>query len=120
MRRLFRGGRLGVKSRFIRPVLREAFVQKSFKYLHSGMDISDGLYEDSRKLTQHINRRFRPLQKLPKSLSCSGEEYEMLVSFSPRQRKTLNRIAKRTRTPFTVFAKVTRGPKKVHCKANHF
>ena len=88
MQRLFRGGKLGPSSRFIRPVLRKEFVQKSFRHLHSGMDISDGLYENSRKLTNLINRCFKPKKRLPSSLVCSGEEYEMLVSFSPKKRKT--------------------------------
>ena len=118
--RLFRTNKCAASSRFIRPVLREKFVSKAFRYLNSGMDISDGLYEDSKKLTGTINRRFKPLKKLSKSQVCSGEEYEMLVSVSVRKLKALKRVAKQTRTPLTVFAKVVRGKKTSYCKANHF
>lgn len=118
--RLFRGGHLSAGSRFFKPILRQKLVEKSYKHLHSGMDVSDGLFEDSRKLTAMIDRTFKPFKKLPKSVSCSGEEYEMLISFSPRKLKTVRRIAKQTRTPLTLFAKVARGSKKALCKANHF
>ncbi len=120
LQRLFRGGRLSSKSRFVRPVLRQKMVSKSYRHLHSGMDISDGLYEDSRKLTAMIDRSFKPCRKLSRSLTCSGEEYEMLLSFSPRKIKTLKRIAAQTRTPLTLFAKVGRASKKALCKSNHF
>lgn len=118
--RLFRSHKCSSNSRFIRPVLRQEFVSKAFRYINSGLDISDGLYEDSTKLTATIKRRFKPHKKLPKSVACSGEEYEMLVSVAPRKVKALKRVAKRTRTPLTVFAKVVRGKQRSYCKANHF
>lgn len=118
--RLFRTQKCARSSRFIRPVLREKFVAKAYRAINSGMDISDGLYEDSKKLTTTIRRSFSPIKKLPKSLVCSGEEYEMLVSVPVRKVRTLKRIAKQTRTPLTIFAKVVRGKKISYCKANHF
>jgi thiamine-monophosphate kinase len=120
LKKLFRGGQCSPSSRFIRPVLRQDFISKAFSKLHAGMDISDGLYEDSKKLTAMINRSFKPLIKLDKSVYCSGEEYEMLVSFSPKHLKALKQIAKATKTPLTVFAKVCRTSKKAYCKSNHF
>lgn len=120
LNKLLRGGKVSSRSRFVKPTLRQEFIKKTTKHLHSGMDISDGLYEDSKKLTAMIDRRFKPRKRLCKALTCSGEEYEMLVSFSPRKLKAIQRMAQRTRTPLTVFAKVVRGQKKSHCKANHF
>lgn len=118
--RLFRSGQCSSSSRFMRPVLRQEFITKAFKHLNSGMDISDGLYEDSKKLTATIGRRFKPNKKLSKEVVCSGEEYEMLISVSPRNIKALKRIAQQTRTPLTVFAQVVRGKQRSFCKANHF
>ena len=120
LKKLFRGGSCSSSSRFIRPQLRALFVSKAYRFLHSGMDISDGLYADARKLTGMIHRSFTPTIPLPKSIYCSGEEYEMLISFSPKNLKALKRIAKQTRTPLTVFAKVDKSQAKALCKANHF
>lgn len=120
LKKLFRGGRCNPNSRFMKPVLRGAFVSKAFRFIHSGMDISDGLYEDARKLTATINRSFKPTATLDKAVTCSGEEYEMLVSFPSKNLKALKRIAKATKTPFTVFGQVNRSSKRQRCQSNHF
>ena len=120
MTRLFNSHKCSPNSRFMRPVLRQKFVSKAFRSINSGMDVSDGLYEDSKKLTATIGRRFKPNKKLSRRVVCSGEEYEMLVSVTPRKLKALKRVAQQTRTPLTVFAQVVRGKQRSFCKANHF
>jgi thiamine-monophosphate kinase len=119
--RLLRGGTLGTHKRFITPSLRAAFVEKAAKYLNAGMDISDGLSKDLSRLLKasgalglHVTKR------LPKRVLCSGEEYEMLVTFDPRRRRIIERIAQKTRTPITILGKVTRGRYACRCKEHHF
>lgn len=120
LNRLMRLGRIAKQSRFKRPVLRAAFIKKARKHLNGGLDISDGLLEDSRKLTQSIGRSFMTRCPVSKAEGCSGEEYEMLVSFSPKERKAVTRIAAQTRTPLAIFGKVKRCKKQKICRSNHF
>ena len=120
LRKLISGQKLSKNSRFVRPVLRQNFITKSARLLNAGMDISDGLFEDARKMTSAKNLSFTPFIYVSKEQGCSGEEYEMLVSFSPRVRKALYRRAQQTRTPLTPFATIKRGKKNRFCKANHF
>ncbi len=107
-------------SRFFSPVLRQAFIQKSASSLNCGMDISDGLFSDLNKLSLANTLGFSFKRHIPKSVGCSGEEYEMLIGFSLRQRKKLLRIAKSTRTKLTIFASAKRTHYKSKCKAHHF
>ena len=117
---LMRGGKARKSSRFIAPTLRAAFVKKARRFLSGGMDISDGLLEDSKKLTHTIRRSFRYDAKKVHRFGCSGEEYEMLVAFDRRHLKALKRIAVQTRTPLTVFGTIAKSQTVRRCKANHF
>lgn len=108
------------KSRFFNPVLRQSFIKKSAPSLHCGMDISDGLFSDLKKLSLANNLGFEFTQEISKRVGCSGEEYEMLVGFDARSRKKLIRLAQSTRTPLTIFAKAKRTNYKSKCKAHHF
>ena len=107
-------------SRFFKPVIRQRFIQKTRHYLSSGMDISDGLFADLTKLSKANRLGYKFIETIPKSIGCSGEEYEMLISFSPRQRKKMIRQATAQRCKLTVFASAQRKPYKSICKAHHF
>lgn len=120
LKQLFRTGKCASHSKFMRPILRQSFIKKAYRHLNGGLDISDGLFEDSKKLTAMINRHYEVHYKIPKQIACSGEEYEMLVSFPAKNLKALKRISQQTRTPLTVFATVKRASRKSLCKANHF
>ncbi|HIC44910.1 MAG TPA: thiamine-phosphate kinase [Sulfurimonas sp.] len=108
------------KSRFFCPVLRQDFISKTQSVLSSGMDISDGLFSDLAKLSKanHLGYSFK--KKIPKCIGCSGEEYEMLISFSPRHKKKMQRLAKASRLELNIFAKAQRTNYKSKCKAHHF
>lgn len=119
--KLLRGGHSGKNSRFLKPELKAAFVYKSAKHLHAGMDISDGLSKDlSRLLVSSGGLGLHVKKKLPKRLLCSGEEYEMLFTFDARKKKTIERIAKQTRTPITIVGTVQRKRFFCRCKEHHF
>ncbi len=120
LKRLMRGGRVSPRSRFLHPVLRTAFVARAARFLRVGMDISDGLFTDLRRLHETNRLGFRFFGPIPKDVGCSGEEYEMLVAFDPRQKERIERIARKTRTPLTIFAEAVRAPYRDPCRPHHF
>lgn len=120
LRYLLSGGKVHSRSRFVSPKPRRHFVARAVRFLRAGMDISDGLYSDMGKLSALNKKGFHFRTAIPKSKACSGEEYEMLVAFSPREQKAVKRIAKMTRTPLKVVAEVRRGKFINRCKAHHF
>lgn len=120
LRYLLSGGKIHSNSRFAAPTLRQAFVRKSRPYLRCGMDLSDGLFSDTEKLCSANRKGARFVRRIGKRCGCSGEEYEMLVAFSPRHRRSVMRIAALTRTPLHPFARVRRGKFTNRCKAHHF
>ena len=120
LRYLLSGGKIHARSKFVQFELRGAFIADATSVLSCGMDISDGLGSDLERL-HSLNRVGFQLKKgLDKKIFCSGEEYEMLVGFSPRYRKKLIRLAAKNRTPLTIFAKARRNSYKNCCKAHHF
>ncbi len=117
---LLRAGSAQKNSRFFKPTLRKGFINKAASSLHCGMDISDGLYADLSKLSKVNRLGFDFQHNISKEIGCSGEEYEMLIGFSPRVRKKLVRLAGSERCKLTVFAKARRQQYKSKCKAHHF
>lgn len=120
LRYLMAGGRVHTKSRFVSPKLRQEFVAKARRNVRCGMDISDGLFSDIEKLCRLNRMGVRYQQNIPKRIGCSGEEYEMLIAFSPRRLRALRRIASLTRTTITPVATAVRGRYVNRCKAHHF
>jgi thiamine-monophosphate kinase len=117
---LMRGGKISRNSKFVNIKLQDEFVSRNIKYLRAGMDISDGLLEDLDKMLT-LNKKGAKLHgKIDKKTGCSGEEYEMLIAFDRRYKKTLLRRSKQTRTKVNIFAKVKRLNFRSRCKANHF
>ncbi len=117
---LLRVNRARRNSRFFAPKLRKEFIAKAAPSLHCGMDISDGLFSDLNKLSKVNKLGFTFLHDIPKTVGCSGEEYEMLIGFSPRIRKKMVRLAQAERCKLTIFAKAKRSKYKSKCKAHHF
>jgi len=117
---LFRGETIKDDSRFLKPSLRADFIAKARKYLHTGMDISDGLYCDTNKMLDINKYGFDKFEDIDDSLGLSGEEYEMLVSFAPEHYGEVMEAAEVTNTPLTVFAKVAKNEDRYPCKSHHF
>ena len=113
-------GKIHSKSKFVNIKLRVDFIANSSRFLSSGMDISDGLFSDLGKLADINGVGFKFSNNISKKIGCSGEEYEMLISFDKRQRKTILRRAKQTRTEIDIFATSTREKYKNRCKLHHF
>jgi len=120
LRKLFNLGKIHKKSKFVDIKLRVKFVQNTVRYLSSGMDISDGLFSDLEKLATLNKKSFKFFSKIPKSMGCSGEEYEMLVAFDKRKRKAVVRRSKQSRVELNIFAESKRGRYINRCKSHHF
>ncbi len=120
LKKLLNLGFIHKDSKFVHLKLREKFIKNTAKYLSSGMDISDGLYRDLEKLASVNTIGFKFIKKMSKSFACSGEEYEMLVAFDKRYKKTILRRAAQSRTPIHIFASASRTKYTNKCKANHF
>jgi len=117
---LFRGEKIANNSRFFEPTLRAEFIAKSRNYIHTGMDISDGLYCDTNKMLDINKYGFIILENIDDETGHSGEEYEMLISFPEDNLEAIETIAKETQTPLTVFAKVAKNNDRFPCKSHHF
>ncbi len=117
---LYRGEKIASDSRFYEPILRAEFIAKARDYLTAGMDISDGLFCDTNKFLDINKYGFASLSPVSDREGLSGEEYEMLVGFDPKYLETLEKIAKETGTPLTVFAKVAKNRERFTCLSHHF
>jgi thiamine-monophosphate kinase len=120
LRRLMRGEHISDHSRFIEPTLRAGFIKCARPYLRAGMDISDGLYCDTNKLLEINAMGCEVLMEVGEEIGMSGEEYEMLVGFDPQHLGHLEKIARETKTPLTVFARVVSGAQRYPCTSHHF
>ena len=117
---LFEGRKIAKDSRFLEPDLRAGFVEKARPFLHAGMDISDGLFCDTNKLLDINGYGLDILKNIDDKTGLSGEEYEMLIGFDPKDLNALEKIAKTFSMPLTVFAKVVKNNERFPCKSHHF
>lgn len=120
LKRLLCGGKIHKHSKFVDIQLRDTFIKNTQRFLTAGMDISDGLFSDLNKLSQSSKIGYRFSHRIGKDVGCSGEEYEMLVSFSSRDIKTLKRRAAQSRTSLNIFARASRNRYINRCKSHHF
>ncbi|MFV0482143.1 MAG: thiamine-phosphate kinase [Campylobacteraceae bacterium] len=120
LNKLFKGEQISKNSRFIAPTLRGEFIKKSAKYLRCGLDISDGLSKDLSRLCKLANLGAKFMFNIDERVLCSGEEYEMLFAFDEANRDKNLKIAKKTDTKVTIFAKAVKGRYINRCKEHHF
>ena len=115
-----KGIKIAKTSKFIRPRLRGDFLYEVASYLHTALDISDGLSKELSRLSQLNSLGYKFKTSLKKELLCSGEEYELLFSFPPKHLNKIKHIAKKKRVKLTLIAQVKRGSYQSICKENHF
>ena len=121
LERLFRNEKISSESKFYKPIIRAEFIQEAASYLSGGMDISDGLYCDTNKLLRASGLFLEELVSIPTEIGESGEEYEMLIAFSPKNREKIEKIAQKTNTPLHIFAQAVAEEKSFYpCKSHHF
>ena len=117
---LLRLAKISKNSRFKKPTLRDKFFYKAAHLVNSAMDISDGLNADLVKLLKASKKGVKFIKKLSKFELSSGEEYEILFTFSPKNLNAIKRIAAKTRTKISVFAKISNKRLKQNARNHHF
>ena len=120
LRKLFNLGSIHKQSKFIDIKLNAKFISNASRVLSCGMDISDGLFSDLNKLSGANAVGFKFIKNIESAIACSGEEYEMLIGFDKRNRKSVIRRAEQSRTKLNIFATVTRTKYTNRCKSHHF
>ncbi|EAJ5693920.1 thiamine-phosphate kinase [Campylobacter fetus] len=118
LRILQNGGNLPKNSRFKRPVLRVNFMKKAAPFIHSAMDISDGLASDLPKICSKFGIKFKNI--LSKDEFRSGEEYELLFTVSKKHLKRMQNEAKKCRLKLNILGKLIKGKYKSYGKYSHF
>lgn len=121
LKRLLSGDSISPNSRFYQPALRSEFISEAREKISAGMDISDGLFCDTNKLLDINKYGIEILKNISDEIGSSGEEYEMLISFSIKNKIAIEEIAKQMNLSLTIFAKVTDKNKfRYPCKSHHF
>jgi len=120
LEKLLRGESISPRSKFIKPKLRSEFVYSASKFLSAGMDISDGLFFELDRLSKLNKLGFEFFKTIQQEIGCSGEEYEMLVSFPATNLQQVQEVARQTKTKLTPFAKAVKGRYECSCKPWHF
>lgn len=106
---LLRGGKVSPKNKFITPYLKHArFITGARQFLHAGLDISDGLLSECNRLSQVNRLAFKLYQPRTRAYK-SGEEYEMLFCFAPKDYLALSRRARAHRVRLSVVGRVCKG-----------
>lgn len=95
-------------AKFCAPILRDKFLFKAQKLLHACMDISDGLAAEISRLEKLNAMHFLPFKILKKDVYQSGEEYELLFTFNPKNLNALRKIAQQTRIKIHIIGKFGR------------
>ena len=107
-------------SRFYEPKLRREFIREARPMLRAGMDISDGLYCDVNKMLDLNGTGLQLLQAIDAEIGESGEEYEMLIAFSPVHQAEIEALAREMELPLTVFARIAKNDFRFPCRSHHF
>jgi len=120
LEKLLSGQKVDKKSKFIKPKLKPKFFYEVSKYLHSAMDISDGLFFECERLSKANNISFEFFKPISNDIGCSGEEYELLFTFLPEHQRKIEKIAKKHKVKLNIFAKTIQGEYTCECKGHHF
>jgi thiamine-monophosphate kinase len=120
LEKLLRGEKIDEKSKFIKPKLCDQFFYTIAPFVHCALDISDGLFFELERLSKINQIGFEFLEGIPNAIGCSGEEYEILFTFSKKNRGKIEDIAIKYGIELNIFAKVTKGEYKCKCKEHHF
>lgn len=117
---LFEGKKISKKSKFVKPKLNPDFFYEASKYINASMDISDGLFFELERMSKMSNVGFEFFNEISTEIGCSGEEYELLFSFSQKDKKRIEKIAKKHNIKLNIFAKAVKGKFTCKCKGHHF
>ena len=120
LNRLLNNKRISKKSKFIKPILKDNFFYEAAPYINCALDISDGLFSELERLSKINCIGFDFFDMISQKLGCSGEEYEILFTYNSKNRKKIEKIAKKYAVDLNTFAKCIKGSYKSICKSHHF
>ena len=112
--------KLHTKHRFFEPKLRGEFFYKIAPKVRSAMDISDGLGQDLAKMLALNKLGVKWLANLSNEELESGEEYEILFAFVPRNAKFISKMAQKFGLKITIFGEAVKGKYEFKGKSWHF
>jgi len=117
---LLKGKKISKKSKFLKPKLNPEFFYEVSPYINCALDISDGLFFELERLSELNNLGFKFFNKISKEIGCSGEEYEILFSFSKKDEEKIRKIANKHEVKLNIFAKAIDGTYRGDCTNHHF
>ncbi len=120
LEKLLAGKKISKTSKFYEPKLKAEFFYEVSKYVNAAMDISDGLFFELERMSKQSKVGFKFFDNISKEIACSGEEYELLFSFSPKHINKIEEIAKKHNVILNIFAKANKGKFRCDCKNHHF
>ncbi len=120
LEKLLAGKKILKTSKFYEPKLKAEFFYEVSKYVNAAMDISDGLFFELERMSKQSKVGFKFFDNISKEIACSGEEYELLFSFSPKHINKIEEIAKKHNVILNIFAKANKGKFRCDCKNHHF
>lgn len=105
---------------FVSPNLRADFFYKIAPKVRCAMDISDGLGEDLAKMLalNKLNVKWRV--NLSDEELQSGEEYEILFAFAPKNAEFISKMAQKFGIKLTIFGEAIKGKYEFEGKKWHF
>ena len=120
LEQLLDGKNISKKSKFIKPKLNPDFFYEIAPYINSALDISDGLFFELQRLSKSNKIGFEFFKEISEDIGCSGEEYEVLFTYSKKNKKIIEKIAKKHDIKLNTIAKAVNGKYKNRCKNHHF
>ena len=120
LKALQNGEKLHTKHRFFEPNLRGEFFYKIAPKVRCAMDISDGLGQDLAKMLALNKFSVKWLVNLSDEELQSGEEYEILFAFAPKNAKFINKMAQKFGVRLTIFGEVVNGKYEFNGTKWHF
>ena len=120
LEKLFANEKISKKSKFIKPKLNANFFYEISKYVNASLDISDGLFFELERLSKASKVGFEFFEDISEDIGTSGEEYEMLFSFSKKDLKKIEKIARKHKVKLNIFAKAIKGKYESKSKNHHF
>ena len=120
LKRLFNNQKISKDSVFIKPKLKDKFFYEIAPFINCALDISDGLSKELERLSAINQVDFKFIKHIKNSILCSGEEYEILFGYSPKNSKKIAKIAKKYQVKLTNIAYVKQGKYQSKCKGHHF
>ncbi|NQY94060.1 MAG: thiamine-phosphate kinase [Campylobacteraceae bacterium] len=117
---LLNNKKISKKSKFIKPTLSASFFYEVAPYINSALDISDGLFFELERLSKANKVGFDFFETINNNIGCSGEEYEILFTYNQKNRKKIEKIAKKHKVSLNTFAKASKGKFRNKCQGHHF